>query len=180
MLALLLPTFAATTTSDCVREFHHCSAYCKDSSSGHLRSCITSCAKTSALCQHAIRPAAGVTSRAVETNFAFTDSNGDRFLPFGFYQYTVTKKLDKRLPGEEAVHGMTLTSPYASTAAPDDAWWSAMTDFLDAAAAAGFRVNFQLIGFETLGNDVRLVSIPGRSTLDVALAHDVALGSVLR
>jgi hypothetical protein len=48
---------------------------------------------------------------------------------------------------------MTLTSPYASTASPDAAWWDNMTTFLDRAAAAGFRVNFQLIGFEQKGND---------------------------
>ena len=73
--------------------------------------------------------------------------------PPRFYQYTITKPLDVKLPGEEAIHGMTLTSPYASTASPDAAWWDNMTSFLDGAAAAGFRVNFQLIGFEQKGND---------------------------
>ena len=186
---LLLPSVLAFSASDCVREFQRCSAYCK--SNGQARPCVSSCAKTSALCQQpAISPTVGlpkVTSSA--DSFAFTDGNGDRFIQFGFYQYTVTKDLDKRLPGEEAIHGMTLSSPYASTAAPDDAWWSAMTAFLDTAAAAGFRINFQLIGFETLGNDVRLAdssSVPGLGPrqdrcpyptgdpTDIALLHTVA------
>jgi len=78
---------------------------------------------------------------------------GNRFLPFGFYQYTITSDTDRTLPATEAIHGMTLTAPYASTAAPTKEWWSNMTTFLDGAAAAGFRVNFQLIAFEKLGND---------------------------
>ena len=124
----------------------------------HERTCVVGCAKTSALCQapplplsaplDAVLPAAAAASM-----FAFTDANGDRFLPFGFYQYTVTGDLDKRLPGVEALHGMTLTSPYASTSSPDAAWYASMDAFLDSAAAAGFRVNFQLIGFESKGND---------------------------
>jgi hypothetical protein len=48
---------------------------------------------------------------------------------------------------------MTLTSPYASTAAPDAEWYSAMDAFLDSCVAAGFRVNFQLIAFESKPND---------------------------
>ena len=167
LIATLFLPIAASTASECIHEFRRCRAYC-GSSSGHERSCVTSCAKTSALCQQAAAPAVASTKVATaERNFAFTDANGDRFLPFGFYQYTVTKELDIRLPGEEAVHGMTLTSPYASTAAPDDAWWGAMQYFLDAAAAAGFRVNFQLIGFETLGNDVSMNRsyLCGRATI---------------
>ena len=48
---------------------------------------------------------------------------------------------------------MTLTSPYSSTAAPDDAWWASTADFLDRAAAAGSHVHFQFTAFETLPND---------------------------
>jgi hypothetical protein len=88
----------------------------------------------------------------------FKDANGQAFFPVGFYQYTVNKDLDFQLPATEAVHGMTLTSPYASTAAPTDQWWADMTAFLDEAAATGFMVNFQLIGFETLGNDAGVLA----------------------
>ena len=82
----------------------------------------------------------------------FTDSFGKPFIPFGFYQYTVDKPLDAALPGAEALHGMTLTSPYASTAAPTQQWWDDMTSFLDRCAAVGVSVNYQLIAFETLDN----------------------------
>jgi hypothetical protein len=48
---------------------------------------------------------------------------------------------------------MTLTSPYASSAAPDAKWWKDTADFLDLAAAAGSHVHFQFTAFETLPND---------------------------
>ena len=95
----------------CLAEFKLCAAHCTGTDSGvpHERSCYTGCARTSALCQaETAVPLGATTSEANATassDFAFTDTNGERFLPFGFYQYTVTKDLDKRLPGEEAMHG---------------------------------------------------------------------------
>ena len=137
----------------CMDEFHRCSSLCRGAGVPHERTCVVGCAKASALCQRpAAAPVAPVAAAAPST-FAFTDANGDRFIPFGFYQYTVTKADDVGLPEQEAVHGMTLTSPYGSSASPDISWFAAMDSFLDNAAAAGFRVNFQLIGFEKLGND---------------------------
>eukprot|EP00937_MAST-01D_sp_MAST-1D-sp2_P001715 g1715.t1 len=60
--------------------------------------------------------------------------------------------MDRDLPGVEALHGMTLSSPYASNAAPDAAWLADMGRFLDRCAEVGFFVNYQLIAFESLDN----------------------------
>lgn len=54
--------------------------------------------------------------------------------------------------------GMTLTSPYASTSAPTAGWYAAMDAFLDSCVAAGFRVNFQLIAYESKPNDAETLA----------------------
>jgi hypothetical protein len=66
-------------------------------------------------------------------------------LPVGFYQYTITTPSDVVLPAKEAVHGHSLVSPYASTAAPQSAWFANMTKFMDRCAEVGFMVHFQLV-----------------------------------
>lgn len=108
--AATTPTKEAADAA-CLAEFKLCAAHCASDDSGvqHERSCHTGCARTSALCQAAsVAPLAAAKpadTAIASSDFAFTDVNGERFLPFGFYQYTVTKDLDKRLPGEEAMHG---------------------------------------------------------------------------
>ena len=72
--------------------------------------------------------------------------------------FRVTGSSDATLPRDEVANGMTLSSPYASTATPSDEWWADMTAFLDGAHAAGAFVNFQLIAFEALGNDEAVLS----------------------
>ena len=163
-----LPTDAVSVTLSCVAEFHACASVCASpigiATSLHAgappavqrRICHTGCAKVSALCQQPYLPAFQQPSiQAAGTFKTFSDALGEPFLPFGFYQYSLGDRnpLDARLPAEEALHGMTLTAPYASTATPDAAWWSSMANFLDECSANGFYVNFQLIAFESLGND---------------------------
>jgi len=82
-------------------------------------------------------------------------SNGEALpiFPFGFYQYGIDQDLEKALPSDEVIHGMSLTAPYASTAAPSQQWFSDMTSFLDRCHQIGFQVHFQLIAFESLPND---------------------------
>ena len=130
---MLLPSLATvvaaaspatdTQANACLAEFKLCAAHCTgtDSAVPHERSCYTGCARTSAVCQAEIAGPLRVTkteaNATASSDFAFTDTNGERFLPFGFYQYTVTKDLDKRLPGEEAMHGgpdSFRTAPFAS------------------------------------------------------------------
>ena len=128
LLPLLAPLAAAAHTRTqeaadaCLAEFKLCAAHCTGSGVPHERSCYTGCARTSALCQAATAAPLGAANleanATASSDFAFTDTNGERFLPFGFYQYTVTKDLDKRLPGEEAIHGepdSLHTAPPAST-----------------------------------------------------------------
>lgn len=122
---LLLPLLAAVAAADspntdaaaCLAEYKQCSSLCRADRVDvpHERTCRTGCARTSALCQRATPAPLGAINTALNvatpSNFAFTDTNGERFLPFGFYQYTVTKELDKRLPGEEAMHGERRFAP---------------------------------------------------------------------
>ena len=124
-LLSLLPLFAAVAAAAsqnteaaaaCLAEFKLCASLCQHAGVGvpHERTCRTGCARTSALCQRASAATLGAASTknvTTPSNFAFTDANGERFLPFGFYQYTVTKDLDKRLPGEEAMHGEPAARP---------------------------------------------------------------------
>ena len=49
--------------------------------------------------------------------------------------------------------GMNLVCPYVSTSAPDDVWFENMQKFMDRAHDTGFKIHFQLIAFEKLGND---------------------------
>jgi len=153
-LLLLIVWELADAENDCTAAFRLCEASCHQLAP-ESRACVLSCARTSALCQqhHEIQ-----SPKSPVSTFAFKDADGQAFLPVGFYQYTVTNELDFQLPATEAVHGMTLTSPYSSTAAPTDQWWTDMTAFLDEAAATGFMVNFQLIGFEKLGNDAGVLA----------------------
>jgi hypothetical protein len=74
-------------------------------------------------------------------------------LPVGFYQYTITQPSDVVLPAKEAIHGMSLVSPYVSTVAPSAAWFANMTKFMDRCAEVGFMVHFQLNAFANKGND---------------------------
>ena len=74
-------------------------------------------------------------------------------VPFGFYQYTVTKPADELTTTSEAINAMNLVCPYVSTAAPTDVWFAQIKAFMDRAAQTGFRVHFQLIAFQKLGND---------------------------
>ena len=48
---------------------------------------------------------------------------------------------------------MNLVCPYVSTSAPDDVWFENMQKFMDRAHNTGFKIHFQLIAFEKLGND---------------------------
>eukprot|EP00939_MAST-03C_sp_MAST-3C-sp1_P000398 g398.t1 len=93
----------------------------------------------------------------VDVKGAFMD--GDlKWLPYGFYQYTVTSPADILTTTDEAIHAMSLTCPYVSTASPTEEWYTNMETFLDRALNTGFRVHFQLIAFEKLGNDAETLN----------------------
>ena len=83
LLCLHATTAVATPTAgdSCVAEFLRCEATCHADN----RPCVTSCAKHSALCQQAaaVPPMAASMEASGALPFAFTDVNGDRFLPFG-------------------------------------------------------------------------------------------------
>ena len=76
---------------------------------------------TSALCQAEIaaplRPTKSETNATASSDFAFTDINGERFLPFGFYQYTVTRTWtsDFRAKRPCTVRQTRFARPIAST-----------------------------------------------------------------
>ena len=120
-----------------------------------LRLCVKTCAKESALCQDEGEVAVDSATIGSGNNpwSSFNDALGRPTLPFGFYQYSIADARNFRLPEEESVHGMSLSAPYVSTAAPTEQWFQDMQAFLDRCHAVGFKVNYQLIAFEKLGND---------------------------
>jgi hypothetical protein len=79
-------------------------------------------------------------------------------LPVGFYQYSIDGDHDARLMTDEAIYGMSLTAPYASTASPDAAWFTKMEEFLDRAHAIGYMVHYQLIAFELADNSPEVLA----------------------
>eukprot|EP00656_Telonema_subtile_P004886 TRINITY_DN1222_c0_g1_i1.p1 TRINITY_DN1222_c0_g1~~TRINITY_DN1222_c0_g1_i1.p1 ORF type:complete len:603 (-),score=99.91 TRINITY_DN1222_c0_g1_i1:100-1908(-) len=152
-VTLLLACLPSVLGGTCHADFRDCQDYCTTRTAHFQRQCVLGCARTSAHCSNPeVQPMLPTTS-ALNKWPSFNDALGQPTLPFGFYQYTVTAPYDVDSPGFEARYGMSLASPYTSSAAPTDAWWTQTQAFLDRAAVAGFKVNFQLIAFETLPND---------------------------
>ena len=135
---------AARSERDCLADFRSCEGTCSTVAGSQfamhqsapydvrVRLCVKTCARASALCQqqegeqveHHARSATDAGSNNKWTSF--TDALGQPTLPFGFYQYAIHDARNFGLPEEEAVHGMSLSAPYVSTAAPSEQWYADM------------------------------------------------------
>jgi hypothetical protein len=141
----------------CLDEFHWCSEALHPSGRGGVPGVpgVPPCARTSAHCRQQCRKdhlAAAAAPRPQPPSTWKPRQHGLPVLPFGFYQYSITSARDQRIPTDETIQGMNLVAPYASTAAPDQAWFADMAEFMDRCADIGFQVHFQLIGFSKLDN----------------------------
>ena len=131
----------ASMFTHCLNTFERCARSCSSTARSEFsmhqsapksvrsRLCIKSCAKESAQCQEKLQspethlPGVGADN---DVEWHFLDALGKPTLPFGFYQYTIDERRTFRLPEEETVHGMSLSSPYVSTASPTESWFDEM------------------------------------------------------
>ena len=145
LVAAAVAGLAAADEKLCLRTFNSCEAACptlaRSEFATHrsapydtrLRLCVKTCAKESALCQDQEEVAADSATIGSGNNpwSSFNDALGRPTLPFGFYQYSIADARNFHLPEEESVHGMSLSAPYVSTAAPTEQWFEDMQAFLD-------------------------------------------------